>query len=116
MTRPNHQLSYVAALETAHSELDEILATYKELQIRKERLEAATEALGSLFESEKQVAVRDQHALHPSVEPRNGTLGPVPDRTERFMEFPPVPQEPIQESSDPIQRRINYALGITAAA
>lgn len=114
MTEADHQPVYLAAFAAAYSELDELLAIHKQLQIRKEQLEEAAQALASLFESEKRAALRDQHS---SVEPRNETLSPGPCLIERREESLPLPKMLApDESSDPIQRRINHALGIAAVA
>lgn len=117
MTQAVHQHAYLAALDTAHAELDELLARCKQLQIRKERLEAAAEALKLVFESDEQVTAGDQQAAYSSVESRHETLEPVPFRIQRFEESPTLPKKPIQDgSSDSVQKRINDALGRAAVA
>ncbi len=119
MTEADRQPVYLAAFAAAYSELDELLAMHKQLQIRKEQLEEATQALASLFDSGKQAALRDQHSSveSSSVEPRNETLSPGPCLIERREESLPLRKMPVpDESSDPIQRRINDALGTAAVA
>lgn len=113
MTEADHQPAYLAAFAAAYSELDELLAIHKQLQIRKEQLEEATQALASFFESEKQAARRDQHS---SVKPRNEILSPGPCLIERREASLPMAEMPAPDESDPIQRRINDALGRAAVA
>jgi len=117
MNQADRQDAYMAALEIAYAQLDDLLANWNQLQVRKERLEVAAEALKSFFESDKQVTPRNQQSAYSRIEPRNETPGPAPCRIERFVEPPPLPKTPIWvESSDPIQRRIDGVLGIAAVA
>ena len=116
MNQADRQDAYMAALETAYAQLDDLLANWNQLQVRKERLEVAAEALKSFFESDKQVTPRNQQSSYSPIEPRN-EAEQAPCRTERFVEPPPLPKTPIRvESSDPIQRRIDGVLGIAAVA
>jgi hypothetical protein len=117
MNQADRQDAYTGALETAYAQLDDLLANWNQLQVRKERLEVAAEALKSFFESDEQVAPRNPHSANSRIEPRNETPGPAPCRIERFVEPPPLPRTPTRvESSDPIQRRIDDVLGIGAVA
>jgi hypothetical protein len=111
MTTIDRHSAYLAALAKAHAELDGILATYEQLQIREGRLMEAAQALEVLFETGKEADSLDQKAPYPWVEPQ------IPGRIESFPEPSHLPENLIPaKSSDPIQRRINDALGSEAVA
>ena len=111
MTTIDRHRAYHAALAKAHADLDGILATYKQLQIREGLLMEAAQALEVLFETGKEADSLDQKAPCPWGEPE------IPCRIESFPEPSHLPENLIPaKSSDPIQRRINDALGTKAVA
>jgi hypothetical protein len=117
MTTPDRRRAYLAGLAKAHAELDEILATLKQLQVREESLVGAAQALEGLFETAKQAGHSDRPAACSPVEPLIAMSGPVPCQFELSAEPSRLLEHLIPvKSSDPIQRRINDALGTEAVA
>lgn len=109
--------TYLAALEVAHSDLDQIIEQFDMLQIRKQQLE---NALGSLeaFLSSRQETPYERRQPEPlqtepiQVEPAQQAPRAVPTpEPVTPASFSPMP-EPIL---DPIQSRINRALGLAVA-
>lgn len=67
--------------------------------------------------SEKQIAAGSQKASYTSLGTQNKSLKPAPSGVEGVVQSSPVPKMVIEnQSSNPIQRRINDALGIAAVA
>ena len=115
--------TYLAALEVAHSDLDRIIGEFDNLQLRKEQLEDVLGALEPFLRSAKSVSYEPRQAEHIQPEPvmakpereimRNRILRAVPmcPNPVTPAAFSPIP-EPIL---DPIQNRINRALGLAVA-
>jgi hypothetical protein len=113
--------TYLAALEVAHSDLNQIIEQFDLLQLRKEQLE---NALGSLeaFLVSKQETTYEYHQPEPiHAEPIN--VEPVQQIVQPALRAVPTP-EPVAPAAfspmpepilDPIQSRINRALGLAVA-
>ena len=129
MALADHRCSYLAALNMAHAELDEILPRYNRLVKRKEQLEKATEVLETLFESEdliesdtrstnetqRAASPLSESRIEPEAEPQAEIFKPVPRTIAPIPEAPPALEEPSpEEPSDPIQRRILAALKLVS--
>ena len=107
--------TYLAALEVAHSDLDRITQQFDMLQLRKEQLEEALGALDPFLRSAQRVnyelrqsePVKVQQPEQEMMQPR---AVPAPEPVTPAA-FSPMP-EPIL---DPIQSRINRALGLAVA-
>lgn len=113
--------TYLTALDVAHSDLDQIIEQFDMLQLRKEQLEDVLGALEPFLRSAQKTnfEFRQSEPIHAEpvkVEPEREIMPPVL-RAEPMPEpvtpaaFSPMP-EPIL---DPIQRRINRALGLAVA-
>lgn len=125
-----YRANYREAFECANHQLEAIYSEYHELQQRKEQLESAVDALGPFLKSARMAA-------------REVPL-PDPARFEAAVELDPIPQQPVMHSVttaapvvsapvaaepvvapsyapvsetniDPIQARINHALGLAVA-
>jgi len=109
--------TYLAALEVAHSDLNQIIEQFDLLQLRKEQLENALGSLEAFLTSKQETTyeLRQPEPFHAEpvhVEPVQQTLRAVPmSEPVAPAAFSPMP-EPIL---DPIQSRINRALGLAVA-
>lgn len=114
--------TYLAALEVAHSDLDQIIEQFDMLQLRKEQLEEALGALDPFLRSAQRVSYERRQSEpiqaepvrleseHEIMQPVLRAAVPVPEPVTPAA-FSPMP-EPIL---DPIQNRINRALGLAVA-
>jgi hypothetical protein len=125
MGTQGYRSNYLEAFETANHQLEHIYSEYHELQQRKERLEGVLVALEGFLQSTG-TSTEDFHsaeAAHRETQPMHSeifaTLQPLAEpamRTERVTE-PPAPRTfaPAEEQLDPLQLRINRALGLAVA-
>jgi hypothetical protein len=113
--------TYLAALEVAHSDLDQIFQECELLQLRKEQLEGAVGALepflrsikGSSSEFHRPEPVRAEQ-MHVASEPE--AAKPVFRAVQAPEPVVPAAFSPVPDVIlDPIQRRINRALGLAVA-
>jgi hypothetical protein len=113
--------TYLAAVEVAHSDLEQIIEQFNMLQLRKEQLEDVLGALDPFLRTASKTAhdFRQPEPIHAEpvrVEPEKEIVQPVlravpvPEPVTPAA-FSPMP-EPIL---DPIQNRINRALGLAVA-
>ena len=113
--------SYVAALEVAHSQLEQIFQDYDQLQFRKEQLEQVLGALEPFFRSTQSVipearqaeAAREKTvkaAIEREVAKPQSRAVPTPEPVTPTV-FSPLPEDVL----DPLQSRINRALGLAVA-
>jgi hypothetical protein len=114
--------TYLAALDVAHSDLDHIIEQFDMLQLRKEQLEDVLGALDPFLRSAAKAVSHEFHQSEPihaqpvKVEPEQESIQqvlravPMPEPVTPAA-FSPMP-EPIL---DPIQNRINRALGLAVA-
>jgi len=109
--------SYAAALEVAHSQLHQIFEDYDQLQIRKEQIEQVLGALEPFLRSTQtftpEAPVREK-PVKAAPEPE------VPQPVYRAVAAPepitPTVFSPMPEDIlDPLQSRINRALGLAVA-
>ncbi len=135
--------NYLAAVQVAHSQLDQIVLEFDSLQLRKEQIEGAVEALQPFLRIAPQASheVRRPEPVHYEFhqpEPVNYEhRQPEPIQVEpiRVASEPEIAQpvlhtmpvsaaepvapaafSPVSDSKmDPIQRRINRALGLAVA-
>lgn len=114
-----YRVNYLAALEEANSHLDEIYQEYEQLQLRKEQIEDVLMALKPFIPS---ISAVSQEARQPEpvqvepvrVEPQ--ILAPVAASAPIHEPVAPAPFAPVPEIIvDPIQSRINRALGLAVA-
>jgi hypothetical protein len=128
--------NYLTALEVAQTQLHEITREFDGLQLRKEQIENAVEALEPFLRSDQ----RSNHgASHPEpfhyefqkmerVEPAHAEpvhAVPQPEVVQSVLHVAQVPaSEPVRPAAfspmpepilDPIQHRINRALGLAVA-
>ena len=125
MGTQGYRANYREAFACANQQLEAIYGEYHELQLRKEQLESAVSALGPFLKSVRIPAreeihvperarmepVREEPALHyeNSTEPLLPTsVAPEPVVAPSYA--------PVSEANvDPIQARINRALGLAVA-
>lgn len=129
--------NYLAALEVAHSQLDEIIREFDGLQLRKEQIENAVGALEPFLRSDQRsYAAPNSEPFHYEfqkmepvrVEPAHPEpihAMPQPEVVQPVLQVAPVPaSEPVRPAAfspmpepilDPIQHRINRALGLAVA-
>ena len=119
MGTQDYRETYLAALEVANSHLDEIYQQYEQLQLRKEQIEDVLMALKPFVPSISAVS-QEAHRPEPvqmeslRVVPEN----PAPVAASASVHEPvaPAPFAPVPEVIvDPIQSRINRALGLAVA-
>jgi hypothetical protein len=113
--------TYLAALEVAHSDLDHIVEQFDMLQLRKEQLEDVLGALDPFLRT-AQKANREFRQPEP-VRAEPVIAEPEKEIVQPVLRAVPVP-EPVTPAAfspmpepilDPIQNRINRALGLAVA-
>lgn len=97
-----HQDAYRDALITAQAELTQVVEDFKQLQVKKTRLERVVQTLSPL------VNPGDIHA-EPGMQPNTDPAQQGPEPT--LGKFAPGSESTVDE----MQRRINYALGSVVA-
>lgn len=119
-----YRSNYLAAFESANHHLENLYSEYYELQRRKEKLEGVLTALEPFLQS-----AGDFHIEAHSPEPEWSEPSPVyseaysapqpapePVRAERLAQPPAPPAfSATEEELDPLQLRINRALGLAVA-
>ncbi len=121
---------YLAALEVAHSELDNILREFESIQLRKEQIEHAVGALEPFlrsappasYESPQPNPVHYEARQPEQIHLEPARVAPVPEIIQPSFRATPAPEPvapaafaPASEPMDPIQNRINRALGLAVA-
>ena len=133
MGNQGYRANYLAAFEGANDQLESIYSEYHELQRRKEKLESVLSALESFLQS---ASSYQQHQVPEPLQYEPHATYAEPDRSEpayvehytiaepiaepvmheQFVEHTPAPVYAEAESSlDPLQLRINRALGLAVA-
>lgn len=125
--------NYLAAVQVAHSQLDQIVREFDSLQLRKEQIEGAVGALQPFLRIAPQASheVRQPEPVHYELhQPEPVQVEPIrvvpePEIVQPGLRTVPVqaPEpvapaafSPVSDSKmDPIQSRINRALGLAVA-
>ena len=110
--------TYLAALDVAHSDLDQIIELFDMLQLRKEQLGDVLGALEPFLRSAQKNNYESEpiHAEPVKVEPEREIMQPVLRAVPMSEPVTPAAFSPMPEPIvDPIQRRINRALGLAVA-
>jgi hypothetical protein len=113
--------TYLAALEVAHSDLDRIIEQFDLLLLRKEQLEGALGALDPFLRSTQKVSyeLRQSEPIQAEpvmVEPEQEIMQPALRAVPAPEAVTPAAFSPMPEPIlDPIQNRINRALGLAVA-
>ena len=133
MSSQVYRENYLAAVQVAHSQLDQIVREFDSLQLRKEQIEGAVEALQPFLRIAPQASyeVRRQEPVHyEHHQPEPVQVEPVRAASEHEVVQPalhavparapepvaPAAFSPVSDSKlDPIQSRINRALGLAVA-
>jgi hypothetical protein len=133
-----HRENYLAALEVAHTQLHEIIRQFDGLQLRKEQIEDVVGALEPFLRSDQKSNYAAPHSephnyefqkMEPvRVEPAHAEpifAVPQPEAVQPILQVAPVhAAEPVRPAAfspmpepilDPIQNRINRALGLAVA-
>ena len=111
MNVQGYRENYLAALEAAHADMDKIYQECELLQLRQDQLQGALSALKPFLRS---VRGNLSEFLHPeAARPEQMRTAPEPEapEPEAPAAFSPVPDAIL----DPIQHRINRALGLAVA-
>ena len=125
MGNQGYRANYLAAFEGANQQLESIYSEYHELTRRKEKLEGVVSALEPFLQSapsfnqEVYAPSPIQQESEPAYREQYSALQPVAEpviRAEKFAE-PAAPPAfaPEEASLDPLQLRINRALGMAVA-
>ena len=125
MGNQGYRSNYLAAFDSANHQLEYIYAEYQELQRRREKLEGVVLALEPFLQSGRSSTVEFHPAeiLHTEPEPVHAETYSAPEpvmqaemQAPTFMEPLPAPAfTPGAEELDPLQLRINRALGLAVA-
>jgi hypothetical protein len=126
--------NYLAAVQVAHSQLDQIVREFDTLQLRKEQIEGAVGALQPFLRIAPQASneVRQPEPVHyelhqpEPIQVQPIRVAPEPEIAQPVLRTMPVsaPPEPVAPAAfspvsdskmDPIQNRINRALGLAVA-
>ena len=127
MGNQGNRSNYLAAFESANHQLEYIYSEYHELQRRKEKLEGVLSALepflqsasNSSYSHDFQAPEASSMAPEPTYaeeysEPQ--LIASQPSNVDRFAEPAPAPVFAQAETElDPLQLRINRALGLAVA-
>lgn len=119
MGTQNYRETYLTAFEEANSHLDEIYQEFERLQLRKEQIEDVVTALKPFVPSisaVSQQAQRPESVRVESVRVEPEIAAPVAAAAPVHEPVAPAPFAPVPEIIvDPIQSRINRALGLAVA-
>lgn len=119
MGTQQYRANYRLAMQEANSQLAEIFREFEELQLRRELIEDVLEALDAFLPSTSPVSYqisRQQPAMSQPVRYEPEIPAPVAAiPTPRNEQVAPAPFAPVSEVADPIQNRINRALGLAVA-
>jgi len=124
MGNQGYRSNYFAAFESANHQLEYIYFEYHDLQRRKEKLEGVLAALEpflqsvSNFNQEGYAAEPARQELEPTYAEQYSAPQPVSElvvRAERFESSAPPAFAPAEQELDPLQLRINRALGLAVA-
>jgi cell division septum initiation protein DivIVA len=120
-----YRSNYLEAFEIANHQLENIYSEYHNLQQRKEQLEGVLMALEAFLQSSPAITAESQPAeiAHPEPKPVHTeiyaalqSLAEPIARLERTIETPAAAAfAPAEEELDPLQLRINRALGLAVA-
>ena len=121
MGAQGYRETYLAAFDVANSDLDQIFQECEKLQLRKEQLEDAVGALEPFLRSAKTATYElrqpepvQAEAFHAKPEPE--VVKPVIHAVQAPEPVVPAAFSPMPEAIlDPIQNRINRALGLAVA-
>jgi hypothetical protein len=113
--------NYLAALEAANSHLDQIFQEHDRLQLRKEQIEDVLGALEPFLRSAEPVSYQFRQPEPIHAEPVK--MQSEPEAAQPVLRAVPTPEpvvpaafSPMPEAIlDPIQSRINRALGLAVA-
>ncbi|MGA7246033.1 MAG: hypothetical protein WBX19_22810 [Terracidiphilus sp.] len=113
--------TYLAALEVAHSDLDRIFQEYEQLKLRKAQIEGALGALEPFLGSSQPSTYEFRQPEPIQAEPLQ--VQREPEFVQPIFHAVPMPEpvipaafSPMPEAIlDPIQSRINRALGLAVA-
>jgi hypothetical protein len=113
--------TYLAALEVAHSDLNQIIERFDTLQLRKEQLENVLGTLQAFLGSRQEASYELRGSEPVYAEPVR--VEPVQEISQPVLRAVPTPEpvapaafSPVPEPIlDPIQSRINRALGLAVA-
>ncbi len=123
MGAQDYRKTYLAAIDVAHSDLDQIFQECEQLQLRKEQLEDVVGALEPFLRTITAASTASSHEFH---QPESVQAQPVhvePEVAKPVLRAVPAPEpvvpaafSPMPEAIlDPIQSRINRALGLAVA-
>jgi hypothetical protein len=133
MSSEVYRENYLAALEVAHSQLDRIIREFDSLQLRKEQIEDVVGALDPFLSSAQPAGyeirqpepVRYESRRPEPIQVEPVWTAPATEVIPPVLRATPVPAPepvapaafaPMSESKiDPIQSRINRALGLAVA-
>jgi hypothetical protein len=127
MGATGYRLTYRAALDQANAQLRGLFGEYERLQLRKEQIEDALTALEPFLDIEPLLDSKEAH-IHevPHLEPPANVathIEPAHEIPEPAMTMEATSAAPVtaafapntEKEMDPIQRRINHALGLAVA-
>lgn len=110
---------YRVAYDEASSELNDILAKFEQLRLRKDQIEKVVEALKPLvFSNEVRnlaPAPVPEHSVAPVTEPAMPHAGPIAAQPSPNG-APFSAQQPADEAADPFSRRVENVMGMSASA
>ena len=127
MGTTGYRVTYLAAFDQANAHLRGLYQEYERLQLRKEQIEDALTALEPFLDLEpvldsKEAQIHEVPHMEPAVNVATH-IEPAHQIPEPVMTMPTPPAPPVsatfapvaETEMDPIQRRINHALGLAVA-
>ena len=127
MGNQGYRSNYLAAFESANNQLEYIYAEYHDLQRRREKLEGVVMALEPFLQTGRNTTPEFHPTeivrMEPELEPIAADIYSAPEpvaepvvQAQSFVEHPAAPAySPTSEELDPLQLRINRALGLAVA-
>jgi hypothetical protein len=121
MNVQGYRENYLAALEAAHADMDKIYQECELLQLRQDQLQGALSALEPFLRSVRGNLSEFQHP--EAARPEQMRTAPEPEIAKPIFHTPQAPEpeapaafSPVPDAIlDPIQHRINRALGLAVA-
>ena len=109
---------YRVAYDEASAELSEILAKFEQLRLRKDRIEKVVEALKPLISASEVPAPSERIAVQAERPVSAFDQAAAPSSAQSIPAPLPYPvQHPApEEGTDPFNRRVDNAIGISSAA
>jgi hypothetical protein len=116
MSEGNRSTAYRAALDSAYSELDQMMERMAQLRNRRGQLEKALDALKPVVDAAIHVVPSEPQQTVVATERPQETVESNIYQFQQVQEAAARTAHPVvEDANDPLQKHINHALGMLAA-